>query len=155
MEKKQKRGPKSGASHLKYQTFPASCYLLYWVRATEGASGDVKMYTPWLLPSRTNLNLSLSIYFQVKNNTRQPELSAKEINYTIRQCYKSSRDKNTSPRRARWASPTCWAWTWLSPAELEPGFTNTHCLRSRGWGRALLANAVTFNLGWPLCQLWS
>lgn len=43
------------------------------------------MYTLWLLPSRTNLNLALSIYSQVKNNTRQPELSAKD---KVRQCYK-------------------------------------------------------------------
>lgn len=59
---------------------------------------------------------------------------------------KTPKQKTLSPRRTRWADPT---------NELEPGFTNTHCLSSRHWGRAFFTNAVTFNFGWPMCQFCS
>lgn len=94
------------------------------------------MYTLWLLPSRTNLNLALSIYSQVKNNTRQPELSAKD---KVRQCYKKAPEGKILPQGGPGGQ--------TPPVELEPGFTNTHCLRRRSWERTFLVNAVTFNLG--------
>lgn len=73
--------------------------------------------------------------FQAKNSTRQSELSAKEINYTVRQ--KLPRKKYLH-KEGQVADPT---------PELEPGFITNSCLGGRGWQRAFLIDAVTFHLG--------
>lgn len=82
------------------------------------------MCSLWLLPSSTNLNLFLSIYFQVKNNTRQPELSAKEIIQSD-STTKTLEEKILPQEGPGGQTP---------PVDLESRFTNTHIEAEVGGG---------------------